>query len=261
MKNSITFLGSGTSQGVPVISCRCKVCTSSDSRDKRLRTSALIHYQGLDLLIDAGPDFRQQMLRADIRSLDAILLTHQHKDHTGGLDDVRAFNYSEDTLYKVCTPFPIYCEPRVVESLKLEYPYAFAENKYPGVPAFDINIIGVEPFKVAGVEIIPIRALHCKLPVLGFRFGSLAYITDANSIPDEEFEKLQNLDILVLSTVRLTPHISHFSLPEAIETARRIGARKTYLTHLSHQLPVHTELAAMLPEGMEPAYDGLKIEF
>lgn len=261
MNNSITFVGTGTSQGIPVISCKCAVCTSADPRDRRLRTSALVHYRDRVFLIDAGPDFRQQMLREDIRSLDAILLTHQHKDHTGGLDDVRAFNYSEATLYKVCTPFPIYCEPRVLESLKLEYPYAFAEKKYPGVPAFDIKIIGNAPFAVDGVEVIPIRAMHYKLPVLGFRFGSLAYITDANFIPEEEFDKLRDLDILVISTVRMTQHISHFSLPQAIEVAGKIGARKTYLTHLSHQLPVHSELSAMLPDGIEPAYDGLKIEF
>jgi len=261
MRDSITFLGTGTSQGVPVISCKCEVCTSSNPKDKRLRTSALIHYKGLDLLVDAGPDFRQQMLREDVHSLDAILLTHQHKDHTGGLDDVRAFNYSESTQYKVCTPFPIYCEPRVLESLKLEYPYAFSEKKYPGVPEFDIHLIGNETFAVGGVEIVPIRAMHYKLPVLGYRFGKLAYLTDANSIPEEEFAKLRGLDILVISTVKMTPHISHFSLPEAIETARKIGAKKTYLTHLSHQLPVHDKLTAMLPEGIEPAWDGLKLEF
>lgn len=259
--NSITFLGTGTSQGIPVISCRCEVCLSSDPRDKRLRTSALVHYQGHSFLIDAGPDFRQQMLREDVRSLDAILLTHQHKDHTGGLDDVRAFNYCEETLYQVCTPFPIYCEPRVLDSLKMEYPYVFSEQKYPGIPAFDIHVIGNEPFAAGEVEIIPIRAMHYRLPVLGFRFGPMAYITDANHIPEEELEKLRGLDVLVLSTVRLTKHISHFSLPEAVAMAEKIGARKTYLTHLSHQLPVHEKLMQLLPDGVEPAYDGLKIEF
>lgn len=261
MNNSITFLGTGTSQGIPVISCNCEVCTSRDSRDKRLRTSALIHYQGEDILIDAGPDFRQQMLRQNVRSLDAILLTHQHKDHTGGLDDVRAFNYCEATQYKVCTPFPIYCEPRVLASLKMEYPYVFSENKYPGVPAFDMHLIGNEPFMVGDAEIVPIRALHFKLPVLGFRFGSLAYITDANLIPEEEFAKLRGLDILVLSTVRMTKHISHFSLPEAVEVAGRIGAKMTFLTHISHQLPVHEELGKLLPDNVRPAFDGLSIEF
>lgn len=261
MKNTITFLGTGTSQGVPVISCGCPVCRSSDPRDKRLRCSAMVRYGGKTLLIDAGPDFRQQMLRAGVTSPDAILLTHQHKDHTAGLDDVRAFNYSEKTQYKVCTPFPVYCEPRVLESLKLEYPYAFTAKKYPGVPEFDIHIIGNSPFEVDGVEVIPIRVMHCKLPVLGFRFGDLAYITDANLIPEEEFSKLEGVKILVLNTVRKTPHISHFSLPEAVALARRIGARRTYLTHLSHQLPCHSDLEAELPEGIFPAYDTLEIEF
>lgn len=261
MKNSITFLGTGTSQGIPVISCKCNVCTSSDPKDKRLRTSALIRYQDHTFLIDAGPDFRQQMLREDIRKLDAILLTHQHKDHTGGLDDVRAFNYCEETLYQVCTPFPIYCEPRVKDSLELEYPYVFADTKYPGIPAFDIHLIDDKPFEIGDVKITPIRALHYKLPVLGFRFGALAYITDANNIPEREYEKLQDLDILVLSTVRIGKHISHFSLQEAIDVAQRIGARRTFLTHLSHQLPIYEELKTMLPDGIEPAWDGLNIEF
>lgn len=260
-KDNIIFLGTGTSQGIPVIACKCDVCRSADPRDKRLRTSALVHYRGHDILIDAGPDFRQQMLRQQVCSLDAILLTHQHKDHTGGLDDVRAFNYCEETLYKVCTPFPIYCEPRVEESLRMEYPYVFSEQKYPGIPAFDMHMIDDRPFEVAGVEVIPIRAFHYKLPVLGFRIGSMAYITDANMIPEEEFVKLKDLEILVLSTVRLTQHISHFSLPEAVEVARRIDAKRTFLTHLSHQLPLHEELLKMLPERIEPAYDGLKIEF
>lgn len=261
MMNSIRFLGTGTSQGVPVISCNCDVCASSDPRDKRLRSSALVHYRGRDILIDAGPDFRQQMLGASVKHLDAILLTHQHKDHTAGLDDVRAFNYCADTLYKVCTPFPIYCEKRVLESLKMEFPYAFSEKKYPGVPEFDIRLINEEPFEVGGVEIIPIRVMHYRLPILGFRFGDLAYVTDAKEIPESEFAKLKGLKILVLNTVRRTPHISHLSLPEAVEVARRVGAEKTYLTHLSHQLPCHEQLAKELPPGIQPAYDGLTIEF
>lgn len=255
MQNSITFLGTGTSQGIPLIGCHCEVCDSMDPRDKRLRTSALIEYEGIKVVIDAGPDFRQQMLREDIRTLDGILLTHQHKDHTGGLDDVRAFNYITGKN------MPIYCEPRVQESLKMEYSYAFLEKKYPGVPEFELHTIGPEPFKINGVEIIPIRAMHYKLPVLGFRFGKLGYLTDANYISDEEIEKLRGVSVFVINTIRRAKHISHFSLDEALDVARRVGARKTYLTHLSHQIEKHSELALFLPDGVTPAYDMLKVKF
>lgn len=238
-----------------MIGCKCEVCTSTDARDKRLRTSAYVQYQGLSILIDAGPDFRQQMLREDICHLDGILLTHEHKDHTGGLDDVRALNYLESRA------FPIYCEKKVQDSLKLEYSYAFAENKYPGIPEFILETIDDKPFKINGVEIVPIRAMHYKLPVLGFRFGDLAYVTDANNIPESELVKLRDLSIFVINTVKMTKHISHYSLPEAIEVAQRVGAKQTYLTHLSHQLPCYDELAKMLPVGISPAYDGLKVNF
>lgn len=253
--NKLTFLGTGTSQGVPIIGCKCPVCTSTDGRDKRLRASVYVEYEGLKLLVDAGPDFRQQMLREDICHLDAILLTHQHKDHTGGLDDVRALNFIEQRA------FPIYCEARVQDSLKMEYSYAFAEFKYPGAPEYVLKTIGNEPFSINGVEIIPIRAMHYKLPVLGFRFGNLAYVTDANYIPEEEFEKLKGVKIFIINTVKRGKHISHYSLPEAIEVARRVGAEQSFLTHLSHQLPSHAELAAELPEGISPAYDGLSLLF
>lgn len=261
MDNSITFLGTGTSQGVPMIGCQCPVCTSADPRDKRLRTSALVRYEGLELVIDAGPDFRQQMLRAGISHPDAILLTHHHIDHTGGLDDVRAFNYSADTSYKVCTPFPIYCEELVQEALHKMFYYAFSDHPYPGVPDFCLKTIDDRPFSIKGVEIIPIRVFHHKLPVLGFRFGSLAYVTDANRIPEEEFGKLEGLDIFVINTVRRGHHISHFSLEEAIEVAQRVGAKRTFLTHLSHQLPRYEELLSELPDGIEPAWDGLEVKF
>lgn len=253
--NSITFLGTGTSQGIPVIGCRCPVCKSQDQRDKRLRSSALIKYEGKQLLIDAGPDFRCQMLRENITHLDAILLTHHHKDHTGGLDDVRSFNYLEKRS------FPIYCEESVQASLKKEYYYVFSENPYPGAPEMTLKTITSNPFDIEGIRITPIRAMHFRLPILGFRIGDCAYVTDANYIPENELEKLKGVKVFVINTVKRSPHISHFSLPEAIATAQKVGAEKTFLTHLSHLLPVHTDLANELPEGIEPAYDGLEVEF
>lgn len=250
----LTFLGTGTSQGVPMIGCDCEVCTSTDPKDKRLRASAFVEYKGLKLVIDAGPDFRTQMLNENIRSIDAILLTHNHKDHTGGLDDIRAFNYHE----KKATH--IYCEKYVEDSLRMEYSYAFAESKYPGAPEWQVHIIDDKPFEINGVEIIPIRGKHYKLPVLGYRFGDIAYCTDMNHIPQEEFAKLQGLEHFVINTVRKKPHISHFSLEEALEVAAKVGARHTWLTHLSHQLPCHMDLTSELPDGVLPAYDGLVIE-
>lgn len=281
-KARLTFLGTGTSQGVPMIGCGCDVCTSKDPRDNRLRASALVEYCGMTILIDAGPDFRQQMLREGISHLDAILLTHNHKDHTGGLDDIRAFNYLERRASE------IYCEKYVEDSLRMEYGYAFAEKKYPGAPEWHIHNIDSNPFiiksggpseilswesgkgytysvtdieeEVKSADIIPIRGMHYKLPVLGYRFGDIAYCTDMNFIPEEEFEKLKGLEHFVINCVRHGKHISHFSLEEAVETALRVGARHTWLTHLSHQLPCHEVLSAELPDRILPAYDGLVIE-
>lgn len=280
----LTFLGTGTSQGVPMIGCRCDVCMSPAQEDKRLRSSAYVQYRGLDILVDAGPDFRTQMLRAGIRHLDAILLTHNHKDHTGGLDDVRAFNYIERA------PIRIYCEKYVEESLRKEYSYAFAENRYPGVPEWQITEITDRPFTVtenipkerliwtdgkgyekvpvcnapdhtpASAVITPVRGRHFNLPVFGYRFGNIAYLTDMNFIPEEEFSKLQGLDHFIINCVRRGRHISHFSLEEAVAVARRVGARHSWLTHLSHQLPCYADLCRELPEGIRPAYDGLVIE-
>lgn len=252
-KTRLTFLGTGTSQGVPMIGCGCKVCSSTDPRDKRLRASVYVEHEGLRILVDAGPDFRQQMLREGISGVDAILLTHNHKDHTGGLDDIRAFNYIEKKATQ------IYCEKYVEDSLRMEYSYAFAENKYPGAPDWDVHLIDDNPFSINGVEIIPIRGKHFRLPVLGYRFGNIAYCTDMNHIPEEEFEKLRGLEHFVINCVRRGRHISHFSLEGALEVAARVGARHTWLTHLSHQLPVYEELSAELPENIHPAYDGLEI--
>ena len=237
-----------------MIGCGCEVCRSADSRDKRLRASVIVEYEGLKILVDAGPDFRYQMLREGIVNVDAILLTHNHKDHTGGLDDIRAFNYLEKK------PTRIYCEKYVEDSLRMEYSYAFAENKYPGAPDWNVHIIDDKPFRINDVEIVPIRGRHFKLPVLGYRFGDIAYCTDMNHIPDEEFSKLEGLEHFVINCVRRGRHISHFSLEGALETASRVGATHTWLTHLSHQLPTYEELAAELPDGVLPAYDGLVIE-
>ena len=253
-RTKLTFLGTGTSQGVPMIGCDCDVCRSSDPRDKRLRSSVLVEHEGLTILVDAGPDFRQQMLRAGVSHLDAILLTHNHKDHTGGLDDIRAFNYLE----KQATH--IYCEKYVEDSLRMEYSYAFAEKKYPGAPEWEVHEIDDKPFSINGVEIIPIRGRHYRLPVLGFRFGNIAYCTDMNHIPEEEFSKLQGLDHFIINTVRYGKHISHFALDEAVAVARKVGAKHSWLTHLSHQLPCYSKLESELPTGILPAYDGLILE-
>lgn len=257
-KARLTFLGTGTSQGVPMIGCNCDVCSSTDPHDKRLRASVLVEYEGLTILVDAGPDFRQQMLREGISHLDAILLTHNHKDHTGGLDDIRAFNYLE----KKATD--IYCEKYVEDSLRMEYGYAFAEKKYPGAPDWNVHNIENKPFVVTShensAEIIPIRGKHFTLPVLGYRFGNIAYCTDMNHIPDEEYEKLSGLDHFIINCVRYGRHISHFSLEGALAVAKKVGAKHTWLTHLSHQLPKYSSLIKELPEGVLPAYDGLIIQ-
>ena len=260
----ITFLGTGTSQGIPMIGCSCPVCKSNDSRDNRLRTSALIEYEGFRILIDCGPDFRQQMLRESITDIDAVILTHQHKDHTGGMDDIRAFNYFRKEA------FPIYAEEYVQESLKMEYSYAFAEHKYPGVPEYKLHTIDEKTFTInkifpdnstKTISITPIRVLHYKLPILGFRFGNMAYITDGSYIPESQFEKLNGIELLIINTVRKEKHISHFSLSEALEIIEKVAAPRNYLTHMSHQIGTHRQLEELLPENVAPAYDGLKLEF
>lgn len=299
-KTRLTFLGTGTSQGVPIIGCRCAKCMSADPRDKRFRASALVETGGLSILIDAGPDFRSQMLRAGVRHLDAILLTHNHMDHTGGLDDVRALNYIDRKSVE------IYCERRVLDTLRSMYAYAFAEHKYPGAPEWHVHLIDENPFGVprndggdlewvhdvgycirkadgslvlsegrivsdasapdadllsaGGVAVTPIRGYHDKMPVLGFRFGDIAYITDMSLLPESEYSKLRGLKHLTLNTVGYNKHHSHFSLDEALEIAAKVGAEHTWLTHLSHSFPCHEEFSRQLPQGVEPAYDGLVIE-
>jgi phosphoribosyl 1,2-cyclic phosphate phosphodiesterase len=247
----ITFLGTGTSQGVPVIACECETCSSEDSRDKRLRTSLLIEKDGTIFVIDAGPDFRQQMLRENIKRLDAILITHEHKDHIGGMDDVRAFNYkSQDAI-------DIYAEERVQKAIKKEYSYVFAEYQYPGIPKMRLNPIADEEFKIGNVSVNPLRVFHYRLPVYGFRIGELAYITDANYIPETTIEKVVGVKYLIINALRKEKHISHFSLREAIDFIKDISPKKAYITHISHQMGLYKDLAEELPAGISLAFDGL----
>lgn len=250
----ITFLGTGTSQGVPVIGCDCAVCTSSDKRDNRLRTSVWIQTPEASIVIDSGPDFRYQMLRANVRQLDAIVFTHGHKDHVAGLDDVRAYNYVSSQ------PMEIYASGETQEVLRREFHYVFNNRFYPGIPQLNLNTISNEPFAIKGLDILPVRVLHYKLEVFGFRIGGFTYITDANHIDAEELEKIKGSDVLVLNALRHEKHISHFTLSEAIEIAKITGAKKTYFTHISHQLGLHQEVSNDLPEGMHLAHDGLVLE-
>ncbi|MBO0358145.1 MBL fold metallo-hydrolase [Hymenobacter sp. BT186] len=253
---TITFLGTGTSQGVPVIGCHCAVCRSLDYRDKRLRVSVHLATQGKSIVIDSGPDFRQQVLREGIEQLDALVFTHEHKDHTAGMDDIRAYNFKQQQ------DMPVYAEPRVLEQLKREYAYIFAEHKYPGVPQVQtIPILDdTTVFDVQGVPFQPIRALHYKLPVLGFRVGGFTYVTDANYLGPEALEQMRGSEIIVLNALRHEPHISHFSLQEAIAVLEDLAPRRAYLTHISHLLGRHREVEATLPDFIRLAYDGLRVE-
>lgn len=250
---NITFLGTGTSQGVPVIGCSCEVCQSLDFRDQRLRASIHIAVEGQSFVVDTGPDFRMQMLREGIKKLDAVLFTHEHKDHTAGLDDIRPFNFYQQA------DIPIFGRQAVLEQLQREYAYIFNDKKYPGVPQVACVEIDHNPFQINGIGITPIPVLHYKLPVLGFRIGDFSYITDANHIPEESLALLEGSEILVLNALQKEPHISHFTLDQAIEQAKRIGAKKTYFTHISHRLGLHAEVEKELPEGMYLGYDGLKL--
>jgi phosphoribosyl 1,2-cyclic phosphate phosphodiesterase len=249
----ITFLGTGTSSGVPLIGCQCEVCTSDDSRDKRLRVSIHIETNGKSFVIDTGPDFRQQMLRANINHLDAVLFTHEHKDHTAGLDDVRAYNFLQHT------EVPAYARLQVLEQLKAEFAYIFAEHKYAGVPLVKLNEIKNKAFEVEGVSFLPIEVMHYRLPVFGYRINDFAYITDVNFISETELLKLENLDVLVLGALQISSHPSHYTLAEAIEVAQRIGAKQTYFTHISHKMGKHEAVSQALPPAIYLAYDGLEL--
>jgi phosphoribosyl 1,2-cyclic phosphate phosphodiesterase len=249
----ITLLGTGTSQGVPVIACNCPVCQSDDPRDTRLRSSVMIESHDKILVIDTGPDFRQQMLAQGVQDLTAVLFTHEHKDHVAGLDDVRAFNF----ILK--RHIDVYAERRVQEALKREYAYIFSDEKYPGVPRITMHLIQNKEFIISGIHILPIRAYHYKLPVFGFRIGNFAYLTDVKSIPDDELNKLKNLDILILTALRKESHLSHMNLDEALEIIGKVKPGTTYLTHLSHAFGLHREEEKKLPSHIRIAYDGLSI--
>jgi phosphoribosyl 1,2-cyclic phosphate phosphodiesterase len=252
---TITFLGTGTSQGVPVIACTCPVCLSTDKHDKRLRTSILIEGDGKVICIDSGPDFRYQMLREKVMHLDAIVFTHEHKDHIAGMDDIRAFNYFQQG------PVDIYADFRVQRALTREFPYVFDGTGYPGIPQVNLKTITSEPFLIGDIKFIPIEVMHYKLPVKGFRINDFTYITDAKTISESEKQLIKGSSILVINALQKQTHISHFTLEEAIAFAQEIGAERTYFTHISHQLGLHDAVESELPRNMHLAYDGLVLEF
>lgn len=250
---SIQFLGTGTSSGVPMIGCKCRVCTSNNPKDKRLRSSVLVRSENTTVVIDTTPDFRYQMLRIDNRQLDGILLTHPHKDHIAGLDDVRAYNFLQQT------PLPIFTNAHTAVVVEKEFYYAFANEKYPGVPQLNINVINTDPFSVGNIRVQPINVWHHKMPVTGFRFGNITYITDANRIDKEEKEKIIGSKLLIVNALRREKHLSHFTLNEALELADELQVEKAFFTHISHQLGLHDEVSETLPPNRFLAYDGLKL--
>ncbi|PIB35314.1 MBL fold metallo-hydrolase [Reichenbachiella sp. 5M10] len=249
----ITFLGTGTSQGIPVIACECEVCSSVDFKNQRLRSSVLIEQDHTCIVVDTGPDFRQQMLINRVKKLDAVVFTHEHKDHVAGLDDIRSFNFKQKK------DMPIYARPSVIDRLKEEFSYAFAEVKYPGVPTLEVHEIDNSPFPIGQVLIEPVEVMHYQLPVYGFKVGSFAYITDAKTISSAEKEKLKGLDVLVLNALQIKEHISHLTLSEALDIVEELQPKKAYFTHISHYLGLHQEVEQSLPDHVSLAYDGLTI--
>ena len=248
----LLFLGTGTSTGVPQIGCNCKVCQSANPKDKRLRTSLLITVENKNILIDCGPDFRQQMLTNNVKHLDAVLLTHHHYDHIFGLDELRSFTNNK--------AMPICAEQYVEDTIKRTFPYCFGENKYPGVATFDMRTIDNREFEVSGVKVLPIRVMHYNLPILGYRIGNMAYITDMLTISEEEVEKLKSLDVLIINALRHNEHISHQRLTDALDIIHRVSPRRAYLVHMSHQMGLHDEISKQLPQNVYFSYDGLQIE-
>jgi phosphoribosyl 1,2-cyclic phosphate phosphodiesterase len=249
----LEFLGTGTSQGVPVIGCTCSVCASSDAKDKRLRSSVLVTWNELSLLVDTGPDLRQQLLRSGHDRIDAVLYTHEHADHIMGLDDIRAVNFKHDRS------MPLYATERVERAVRGVFGYAFTDHKYPGVPMVHFERIGNGPFEVQGQTIIPIHAMHASMPVTGFRFGDLTYLTDVKTISKDELVKVRGSRVLVVNALRVAQHHSHLNFDEALALAAAVGAERTYFTHISHLLGTHAEVSKLLPESVELAYDGLII--
>jgi phosphoribosyl 1,2-cyclic phosphate phosphodiesterase len=249
-----TFLGTGTSQGVPVIACGCYVCKSTNLKDKRLRSSVMISNGDFNVVIDTGPDFRQQMLRLNVKTLDAVVFTHEHKDHIAGLDDVRAFNYFSGN------PMMVYCNENVEVALRREFYYAFTTEKYPGVPEIQFSAINSTPFSIRNIPFVPIQVKHLNMDVLGFRVNDFSYITDANFISPEEIEKLKGSKVLILNALRKEKHPSHYNLDEALEIIDKLQPEVAYLTHISHQLGSHEEVSAELPKNVHLAYDGLQLE-
>lgn len=249
----VTFLGTGTSQGIPIIGSQHPVCLSNNPKDKRLRVSILLEFKDTTFLIDCGPDFRQQLLRTQCTRIDAVLFTHEHSDHTAGLDDLRPFYFRQGNI-------PIYAHQRVIDALKVRFGYIFeTENKYPGVLTLDVHPISNTTFKVLNKTVIPIEVLHHKLPVFGFRLDNFAYITDAKTVSETEIQKIKNLDVLVVNALRKEPHISHFNLEEALTFIEKVAPKKAYLTHISHHMGFHDEIQSSLPSHVFLAYDELKI--